>query len=125
MGASIGLDRLLAALEELGLLHMNATSARALIVCMDRSYFGYAHLLAETFRRSKVPIEVYPEINKLKKQFGYANTKGYEFVIVIGESEFSSKTLTLKNMASSMQMNNISFLKALTLIQEEKEDRTI
>ncbi|WP_334095395.1 histidine--tRNA ligase [Helicobacter typhlonius] len=125
VGASIGLDRLLAALEELGLLHMNATSARALIVCMDRSYFGYAHLLAETFRRSKVPIEVYPEINKLKKQFGYANTKGYEFVIVIGESEFSSKTLTLKNMASSMQMNNISFLKALTLIQEEKEDRTI
>ena len=125
VGASIGLDRLLAALEELGLLHMNATSACALIVCMDRSYFGYAHLLAETFRRSKVPIEVYPEINKLKKQFGYANTKGYEFVIVIGESEFSSKTLTLKNMASSMQMNNISFLKALTLIQEEKEDRTI
>ena len=125
VGASIGLDRLLAALEELGLLHMNATSARALIVCMDRSYFGCAHLLAETFRRSKVPIEVYPEINKLKKQFGYANTKGYEFVIVIGESEFSSKTLTLKNMASSMQMNNISFLKALTLIQEEKEDRTI
>lgn len=122
VGASIGIDRLLAALEELGLLTKKATSARALIVCMDSTYFGYAHLLAESFRQSKVPIEVYPEISKLKKQFAYANTKGHEFVIVIGESEFSSKTLTLKNMTSGMQIERISFLKALTLIREDREE---
>lgn len=78
--------------------------------------------LAESFRQSKVPIEVYPEISKLKKQFAYANTKGHEFVIVIGESEFSSKTLTLKNMTSGMQIEKISFLKALTLIREDREE---
>ncbi|RDU59994.1 histidine--tRNA ligase [Helicobacter marmotae] len=122
VGASIGIDRLLAALEELEILHKKATSARALIVCMDKTYFGYAHTLAESFRRSKVPIEVYPEISKLKKQFSYAHTKGHEFVIVIGENEFSTKTLTLKNMTSGMQIDNISFLKALTLIQEEEEE---
>ncbi len=121
VGASIGIDRLLAALEELELLDKKATSARALIVCMDMAYFGYAHTLAESFRRSKVSIEVYPEVSKLKKQFGYANTKGHEFVMVIGESEFNSKTLTLKNMTSGMQMDNISFLKALTLVQEDEE----
>lgn len=119
VGASIGIDRLLAALEELNLLHNKATSARALIVCMDEKYFAYAHSLAESFRRSKVSIEVYPEVSKLKKQFGYANLRGHEFVIVIGESEFSAKTLTLKNMTSGMQLDRISFLKALTLIQEE------
>lgn len=122
VGASIGIDRLLAALEELNLLDKKATSARALIVCMDCAYFGYAHFLAESFRRSKVPIEVYPEVSKLKKQFGYANAKGHEFVIVIGESEFNSKTLTLKNMTSGMQMDNLSFLKALTLIQEDEPE---
>ena len=121
VGASIGIDRLLAALEELELLDKKATSARALIVCMDMAYFGYAHTLAESFRRSKVSIEVYPEVSKLKKQFGYANTKGHEFVMVIGESEFNSKTLTLKNMTSGMQMDNISFLKALTFVQEDEE----
>ncbi len=122
VGASIGIDRLLAALEELNLLDKKATSARALIVCMDCTYFGYAHFLAESFRRSKVPIEVYPEVSKLKKQFGYANAKGHEFVIVIGESEFNSKTLTLKNMTSGMQMDKLSFLKALTLIQEDEPE---
>ena len=122
VGASIGIDRLLAALEELNLLDKKATSARALIVCMDSTYFGYAHFLAESFRRSKVPIEVYPEVSKLKKQFGYANAKGHEFVIVIGESEFNSKTLTLKNMTSGMQMDKLSFLKALTLIQEDEPE---
>ncbi|STP10900.1 histidyl-tRNA synthetase [Helicobacter cinaedi] len=122
VGASIGIDRLLAALEELNLLDKKATSARALIVCMDCAYFGYAHFLAESFRRSKVPIEVYPEVSKLKKQFGYANAKGHEFVIVIGESEFNSKTLTLKNMTSGMQMDKLSFLKALTLIQEDEPE---
>ena len=122
VGASIGIDRLLAALEELNLLDKKATFARALIVCMDCAYFGYAHFLAESFRRSKVPIEVYPEVSKLKKQFGYANAKGHEFVIVIGESEFNSKTLTLKNMTSGMQMDKLSFLKALTLIQEDEPE---
>lgn len=122
VGASIGIDRLLVALDELNLLHNTATSARALIVCMDKTYFGYVHTLAESFRRSKVPIEVYPEVTKLKKQFGYANARGHEFVIVIGENEFSQKTLTLKNMTSGMQIDNISFLKALALIQEDTKE---
>ena len=42
--------------------------------------------------------------------------------IVIGESEFNSKTLTLKNMTSGMQMDKLSFLKALTLIQEDEPE---
>ena len=86
---------------------------------MDRLYFGYAHLLAESFRCSEIPIEVYPEASKLKKQFTYAHLKGYEFVVVIGENEFNTKTLTLKNMTSGVQIDSISFLKALALIQEE------
>lgn len=121
VGASIGIDRLLAALDEMQLLSDKATSARALIVCMDKSYFGYAHILAESFRRSKVAIEVFPEIMKLKKQFSYANAKGHEFVIVIGESEYNAKMLSLKNMTSGMQMDNISFLKALSLIRDDDE----
>lgn len=123
VGASVGIDRLLSALEELGMLSKKTAYVCALIVCMDKAYFGYAHAIAESFRLSKIPIEVYPEISKLKKQLSYASTKGYEFVIVIGEDEFSSKTLTLKNMTSGIQMNNISFLKATTLIKDHRENR--
>lgn len=118
VGASIGIDRLLAGLEELGLLSDKSTNARILISCMDEAYFGYAHALAESFRSSNVNTEVYPEASKLKKQFAYAHSKGHEFVIVIGEDEFSTKTITIKNMTSGMQLDRLSFLKTLEIIKE-------
>ncbi|PAF48203.1 histidine--tRNA ligase [Helicobacter sp. 12S02634-8] len=118
VGASIGIDRLLAGLEELGLLSAKSTSARILIICMREMYFGFAYKLAESFRRSKVATEVYPEVNKLKKQFSYADCKGHEFVVVIGEDEFKTQTITLKNMTSGMQLDGLSFLKALEIIKE-------
>ncbi|PAF50813.1 histidine--tRNA ligase [Helicobacter sp. 13S00477-4] len=118
VGASIGIDRLLAGLEELGLLSGRSTSARVLIICMDSAFFGFAHKLAESFRRSMVFTEVYPEVNKLKKQFSYADSKGHEFAIVIGEDEYKSNTITLKNMTSGMQLQQLSFLKALEIIKE-------
>ncbi|PAF48773.1 histidine--tRNA ligase [Helicobacter sp. 12S02232-10] len=118
VGASIGIDRLLAGLDELGLLSAKSTSARVLIICMSESYFGFAHKLAESFRHSQVATEVYPEINKLKKQFSYADSRGHEFVVVIGDEEYATKTITLKNMTSGMQLDRLSFLKALEIIKE-------
>ena len=119
VGASIGVDRLIAAMKELNLLEGKSTSARALIVCMSEEYLAYVHTLAESFRRSGIAIEVYPDIVKLKKPFSYANTLGHEFVLVVGESEFKAKSVTLKNMTSGMQMEDISFLKALEILKQD------
>ena len=118
VGASIGLDRLLAALQELKLLEGRQTSARVLIVCMDKSYFGYAHKIAESLRRSKVSTEVYPDTTKLKKQLTYANNKGHEYCLIIGENEYLSHTFTLKNMTTGMQLESLTFLHALQIIKE-------
>ena len=117
VGASIGLDRLLAGLQDLGLLDSTSTTARILMVCTDEQYLPFAYKLAESFRRSLVNTEVYPEVTKLKKQLHYANQKGHEFAIIIGEEEFSSKTITLKNMTTGMQLNCLSFLKTLEIIK--------
>lgn len=118
VGASIGIDRLLSAMKELDMMKSNSTPARALLVCMDNAYLAYTHALAESFRRSGICIEVYPDIARLKKPFSYANALGHEFVLVVGESEFATKTITLKNMTSGMQMQEISFLKALELLKQ-------
>lgn len=118
VGASIGLDRLLAALEELGLLQGRSTSARALIACMDSSYLGFAHKIAESLRRSGIYTEVYPQAQKLKKQLAYANNKGHEYCLIIGENEFLSHTFTLKNMTTGMQLESLSFLRALEIMKE-------
>lgn len=115
VGASIGVDRLLVSMVEEG---NKQTSARVLIVCLDKNNFSYAYKIAESFRRSEIATEVYPEINKIKKQFAYANSKGHEFVAVIGDEEISNNGITLKNMISGMQMKNISMLKAIELLKE-------
>ncbi|WP_104640602.1 histidine--tRNA ligase [Helicobacter bizzozeronii] len=118
VGASIGLDRLLVALEELELVESKSTSARVLVVCMHPSHFVYASQVAQNFRQSEVNTELYPEIGKLKKPFSYANQKGHEFVVVLGEEEVQKESLTLKNMTTGLQVNHLSFLKALAMVKE-------
>ncbi|MFC3847702.1 histidine--tRNA ligase [Helicobacter baculiformis] len=118
VGASIGLDRLLVGLEELELVESKSTSARVLVVCMDAQHFTYASQIAQKFRQSDVNTELYPEIEKLKKPFSYANHKGHEFVVVLGEEEVRTRSLTLKNMTTGVQVNNLSFLKALAMVSE-------
>ena len=113
VGASIGIDRLLVALGEV----KKQPSARVLIICLDEKNFNYAYKIAESFRRSKIPSEVYPDIAKTKKSFSYANSKGHEFVAVIGDDEIKSNGITLKNMTSGMQMKGISLLKAIELLR--------
>ncbi|RDU56661.1 histidine--tRNA ligase [Helicobacter sp. MIT 99-5507] len=115
VGASIGIDRLLAAMDG---KNNKQTSARVLIICLNDTHFSYAYKIAESFRRSKIKTEVYPEINKIKKQFAYANAKGHEFVVVIGDDELKTNGITLKNMTSGMQMKELSLLKAIELLKE-------
>lgn len=118
VGASIGIDRLITALQELDLLEQRGTTARVLIIAMKQEYFNFAHKVAETLRQSKIKVEVYPDSVKIKKSLGYANAKGHEFSIIIGENEFKSKTLSVKNMTSGMQIDNISVLQSLQIIKE-------
>lgn len=117
VGASIGLDRLLVGLQDLGLLDNKSTTARILLICTKEEFLPFAHRLAESFRRSGVNTEIYPEITKLKKQLGYADQKGHEFTIIIGEEEYKNKAITLKNMTTGMQLEHLGFLKALEIIK--------
>ncbi|MGP1449821.1 MAG: histidine--tRNA ligase [Wolinella sp.] len=103
VGASIGLDRLLAALDELGLLSGSETSAKILIACMEESYISYGYKVAQKLRESGIKCEVYPEAVKLKKSLTYANNKGHKYVALIGESEIAAGKLALKNMKSGAQ----------------------
>ncbi len=117
VGASIGIDRLITALIELNVLKQKGTMARVLIIAMNEEYFAFAHKVAETLRQSDIKVEVYPDSVKIKKPLSYANTKGHEFSVLIGEEEYKTKTLTVKNMTSGMQIENISILRVLQIIK--------
>ena len=108
VGASIGLDRLLAGLEELGLIAFRETPADVLVISLHT--LGYAYKSAASLRDLDLKVEVYPEIVKPKKAFQYAHNKGYEWVIVLGEEEESKQKYSLKNMQTGIQDGDLSLL---------------
>ena len=98
VGASVGLDRLIAALQKLELITVQQTPAQVLVTLMSEHDAPGVRRLAAALRKQGVAAEVYPEPAKLKKQFQYADRKGHRFVAVIGEQELANGTVTLKDM---------------------------
>jgi len=98
-GISIGLDRLVFALMQKKDFEIKST--RPVIICVfdkDRikEYVG----ILKKLRASNISSEIYPGENKLKKQMEYANKLGSPAVILYGDNEIKSGTVTLKNLES-------------------------
>jgi histidyl-tRNA synthetase len=86
VGSSIGLDRLIAALESLGRLRGANSYARVVIACIKEENGGAYQALAEKIRGTGIPCEVFPEAKNLTQQFIAAEKKGARWVIVPGDS---------------------------------------
>jgi len=100
VGASVGLDRLMAAMEELGLAGKTAAGSSVLVLNLDDSLIGTYHAIAQGLRAEGLAAEVYPEKKKLAQQFAYAEKKGIRLAVVCGEQEASAGTLTLKDLTT-------------------------
>ncbi len=100
VGASLGLDRLLAALEELGLIQKVSTPAPVFIPFFDATRLHDYLQLAAAVRRAGIGAELYPEPKKLGHQLKYADRRGFRFALVVGESEWAEGTCQLKDLAA-------------------------
>jgi histidyl-tRNA synthetase len=98
VGASLGLDRLLAAMEELNLLPRTATPAPVLVVQFDAAKLGAYQKMARTLRAEGIGVEVYPEAKKVAAQFKYAEQRGFKLALIAGPDEFAQGVWKLKNL---------------------------
>jgi histidyl-tRNA synthetase len=105
IGASLGLDRLLAAMEELGLTERVRTPADVLIVFFDRERLGDYLRLARTLRAAGIGVELYPEPRKLKQQLKYADQRGFPVALIAGSREFDEGQVQLKNLRNAESQN--------------------
>jgi histidyl-tRNA synthetase len=64
---------------------------------------GDALALAGEMRRAGLRADVYPEAEKLGKQFRYASSRQYACVAVVGDDERANGTVTVKNLRTSAQ----------------------
>lgn len=98
VGASLGLDRLLAAMEELKLLGSEATPAPVLITQFDAQRLGDYLRVGRLLRASGISAEVFPEARKMGKQLQYADRKGFRVALIAGSDEFSQGVWQIKNL---------------------------
>ncbi len=87
VGASLGLDRLLSAMEELNLLPKASTPAPVLVVQFAAQFLGEYQKMARTLRAEGIGTEVYPEAKKLGPQFKYADSRGFRLALIAGPEE--------------------------------------
>lgn len=103
VGASLGVDRLLAAMEELSLVAASTTPADVLVTQFDADRVTDYIAVAARLRRHGIAVEVYPEAKKVGKQLEYANRKGHSLVLIAGSDEFAAGTWQVKTLATGEQ----------------------
>jgi|GEM_PF-22783 len=117
VGVSFGFDRTVEAAVELGLVPSTSTCAQVLVSVFSEELLPESLKTLAQLRQEKVNAYVYPEFDSLGKQFKYANQQKIPWVIVIGENEVSSKTISLKNMISGEQ-RQLATQEALNIIRK-------
>ncbi len=109
-GFSLGLERIIVVMEERGMFQklidegkLKLDSADVMVTIWNEESVAESLKLASELRAQGLRVLVYPEADKLAKQFKYASQINIPFVCVIGESELAENKVTLKNMTSGEQ----------------------
>ncbi len=117
VGASIGLDRLIAGLEQLGLTTQKGSYLDAEIYCMDAGLSVHYQGVAAQFRAKGINVEVFPEAKKMGQQYAVTEAKSVPWGILIGSNEAEKNLVTLKNLKTREQFNMITVDEAVKLIR--------
>lgn len=101
VGASLGLDRLIAAMEELKhpLLTGQSTPAEVLVVQFDAARLGDYQRIARKLREADIAVEVYPDAKKVGQQLAYAEKRGFKLALIAGSAEFEQGVWKVKDLA--------------------------
>jgi histidyl-tRNA synthetase len=103
VGTTLGLDRIFTAMQQLNLLEEVKTSTKVLVGNFGQETQEASLKLVAALRKKQINTELYPEYEKLKKQFSYCDKKHIPFMCIIGETELKEDKVALKNMKTGEQ----------------------
>ena len=113
VGSSIGLDRMIAALESLGKIPAAVGFCSAAIACVREEHSGMYQALADRFRRAGIPCEVFPDeagspdSKQLVKQYILAEKKGLRWLVIPGGDPLHDP-LTLRDLGARQNREGLS-----------------
>ena len=104
-GISLGLERILVVMAERGMFpsSLTKTSADVMVTIWNADSAGDAIRLAGALRADGLRVDVYPEADKIGKQFKYADSRGIRFVTIVGETEAARGEVAVKNLQTGDQ----------------------
>jgi histidyl-tRNA synthetase len=106
VGISVGIDRLLAGLIELGKVNPAESFVKAMVVALGDECVAPALRVISQLRANGVAAEPAfdsDEGGSMKKQMKAANRRGSAFVLILGEEELAAGTVGLRDMTTGDQ----------------------
>ncbi len=104
VGISFGLDRIYLVLEELGLFPETVTTtSKVLFINFGEAETLFSLKAISQLRQNGIKVEMYPDAAKMAKQFQFAEKKGIQFAVLVGEEEMKLNQYKIKDLVSGEQ----------------------
>ncbi len=98
-GASIGVDRLLSAMIQLGRIKTRPSTADCIVTIMDRTRLNDYIKIVKELRAQDIRAELYVgDTKKIDKQLKYADRQEIPIAIIAGSDEFDKDKISIKDL---------------------------
>jgi histidyl-tRNA synthetase len=104
-GFSLGLERIIVVMSEREMFQIVSSPADVMVTVWNDSSYAESLQLARELRNDGLRVDVYPEADRLGKQFKYASERGIAFVAIAGDDERQRGEVAIKNMWSGEQQS--------------------
>jgi histidyl-tRNA synthetase len=106
-GFSLGLERIIVVMTERGMFpeSLAGGGVDVMVSLWNDEARSDSLALAGELRRGGLRVDVYPEADKLGKQFKYASSRHVAFVTVVGDDERANGTVGIKDLRSGAQVS--------------------
>ncbi len=108
VGSSIGLDRLIAGLSELGITNAKGSYLDVEIFNTDENMNVQYQEVAAKLRKEGISVEVFPDTVKINKQYSVTDKKQIPWGIMLSSNSETANTITLKNLKTREIFESIS-----------------
>jgi histidyl-tRNA synthetase len=104
-GFSLGLERIVVVMTERSMFPENVVrgTADVMVTLWNDASRADALALASELRAAGLRVDVYPEADKLGKQFKYASSRDVPFVAIVGDDEQAQGKVSIKDLRSGDQ----------------------
>jgi len=97
-GISFGIERIIDVMKKRNMYKSESSLTKVFTAPILDKVLPDAIVIAENLRKKGINTEIEMLSRTLKKQLEYADKKGIEYVVILGEKEISEKMATVRNM---------------------------